>query len=818
MAELLYRLGRGSARRAWLVVVVWILALAAAGGAYAAFGGTLSSAVTIPGTPTTDVTDMLEEEIPSTSGGTANIVFTSADDAPLTDDQQAAISTLLGDLTDVDGVSAAIDPFSTEVDREKQSQDLADGQAQLDAGRDQLTQQQAQLDAAGVDMPEQQAQLDAAADELDAQQAQIDQGTALLDMASDIRTVSEDGTTVVGILQFDKPIFEVSEDVKGEVRDEVDAAQIDGVESYVSADLAEMLPSLGIAEVLGVVIAAIVLFVMLGTIVAAGLPLINALVGVGVAALAALALSGSVEMMTATPMLGVMIGLAVGIDYSLFILHRHRRQLREGYTVEESIGLATGTSGTAVVFAGMTVFIALLALNVTGIPFLGVMGSVAAGGVLVAVLVAITLLPAMLGLVQERVLKRSERAARAELAAAPGPAAAAETAADPAADRPMSTPRVVLRLVLGVAALLVIAIPSLDMRLGLPDGSSEAVDSPQYQAYAITADKFGAGVNGPLLAVAELDEAVPADQTTAEQVELGQALMGLDDVVAVAPVGVSDDGTVFAFQVVPVDGPSSVSTEELVHTLRDTTVPGTDATFEVAGAASGNIDISEILSDSLPLYLTVVIGLSLLILILVFRSILLPVVATLGFILSLFAAFGGVTAIYQWGWLGSVFGVHDPGPVLNFLPTILIGVLFGLAMDYQLFIASGMREAYVHGAPARVAVVHGVRAGRAVVTAAAIIMISVFGGFVFSDLSMIRPIGFALAFGVLVDAFLVRMTIMPAVMHLAGDKAWWIPRWLDRIMPDVDVEGAALERHHPHAEADAPAGTPEESREATPRA
>ena len=217
----------------------------------------------------------------------------------------------------------------------------------------------------------------------------------------------------------------------------------------------------------------------------------------------------------------------------------------------------------------------------------------------------------------------------------------------------------------------------------------------------------------------------------------------------------------------------------------------------VAGQASGNIDISEKLAAALPIYLAVVIGLSLLIMILVFRSLLVPLIATGGFLLSLAAAFGAVVAVYQWGWLGAIFGVHDPGPVLNFAPIILVGVLFGLAMDYQLFLVSGMREAYVHGLGARSAVVAGLRNGRPVVTAAAIIMVSVFGGFVFSHLAMVRPLGFGMAIGVLFDAFVVRMLLVPALMHLAGDAAWWLPKWLQRVLPNVDVEGAALERTHP---------------------
>jgi RND superfamily putative drug exporter len=305
-------------------------------------------------------------------------------------------------------------------------------------------------------------------------------------------------------------------------------------------------------------------------------------------------------------------------------------------------------------------------------------------------------------------------------------------------------------------------------------------------------------VNGPLLVVADLPSAVAEDELVAEQLRIGRVLADQDDVVAVAPIGANEDRTVLAFQVVPTEGPQSESTETLVHTLRDSSPIEGDVRLGVAGSTSAAIDVSEKLADALPGYLAIVVGLSLIILIVVFRSILVPVTATLGFVMSLFAALGGVTAIYQWGWLGDVFGVHDPAPVLSFLPIIVTGILFGLAMDYQLFLVSGMREAYAHGVEARVAVRRGLHAGRVVVTAAAIIMAAVFSGFVFSESTIIRPLGFGLAFGVLADAFVVRMLLIPAIMHLAGKSAWWIPRWLDKILPDVDVEGASLERSHPH--------------------
>jgi len=837
MAELLYRLGRFAARRAWLVVSSWLVILVAVGAAFATFGGTLSTAISIPGTPTAEVTDRLQAEFPDAAGGTGTVVLHTTDGSEFTDAQREALTDVFAEVSDVDGVSNVVDPFAVTAQLAGQKQQIADGREQITAGREQITAGLEQIEAARTQLDAGQAELDkaraqaeaagmlaAAQPQLDTQQAQIDAGRAELEkqstelesqsdeleassqklelgaeqlaQASGIRTVSEDGSAATVTVQFTDPTYEVPTETKQGVEAAFEDNPVDGVEADYSAEITQSIDSIaGAAEIIGLGVAVVVLIVMLGTLVAAGLPILSALVGVGVGALGSLALSGTIEMLSVTPVLGLMLGLAVGIDYSLFILNRHRRQLREGMELHESIGLATGTSGNAVVFAGLTVLIALLALNVTGIGFLGLMGTVAAACVAIAVLVAVTFMPALLALVGQRVLPRRLR----------------ERTARPHERRParaMSTGAAVLSLVVGIATLVVVALPALDMRLGLPDGSSEPQGSTQYRAYSVIEDKFGAGQNGPLLVVAELPPGTEEADVPALQVAVGKQIMGLDDVVASAPVGTSEDLKLAAFQVVPTEGPSTESTEQLVHALRDLKVVGEpDVELAVAGAASGNIDISEKLSNALPAYLGLVIGLSLIILVLVFRSILVPVIATGGFILSVFAAFGGVTAIYQWGWLGEIFGVHTPGPVLNFLPTILIGVLFGLAMDYQLFLVSGMREAYVHGTPAREAVIEGRRAGRAVVTAAAIIMISVFGGFMFSHMAMIRPIGFGLAFGVLVDAFLVRMLIVPALMHLAGDKAWWLPRWLDRLLPNVDVEGAALERrHHVHEQEPQEAG------------
>lgn len=805
MATLLYRLGRFSARRPWTIILSWVALLAIAGGGFLLGGGALSSGFSIPGTATEKVTDQLSDELDGVGGATGTVVFQTDDGSALDDAQRSAISDLIADVGGVTGVADTVDPFQTAADRADQEAQVTDGAAQLDDARTQLEQGQQQLDAgiaqaqaaglydqAATQFAAQQQQIDDGLAELETQQRQLDTADRLLDYSAGIQTVSDDGATAVGAIIFTQSQFDLPSEVKAAVAEKLDTAEIAGVDVEYSSTIAASVDGLiGPGEIVGLLIAAVVLIVMLGSLLPAALPLLSSLVGVGVGVAGALAFAGVVDMSSVTPVLGVMLGLAVGIDYSLFIINRHRRQLLLGMEKHESIGLANGTSGSAVLFAGSTVLIALLALNVTGIPFLGVMGTVGAVCVLVAVMIAVTFTPALLSLVGDRVLSRRARARIGH------PDQAEKT------PRPMKTWRAALTLVLAVAALLTIAIPAMSMRLGLPDGSSEPEDSTQYRAYTIVADEFGAGQNGSLIVTATLDTPLAGDDAVLEeQADIAGRLMQERDVVAVAPVGASTDRDFLAFQIVPADGPSSVSTEELVADLRGVEIDGMQ--LGVAGAASGNIDISQKLADALPVYLIVVIGLSLLIMVLVFRSLLVPLVATGGFLLSLAAAFGAVVAVYQWGWLGEIFGVHDPGPVLNFAPIILVGVLFGLAMDYQLFLVSGMREAYVHGLSARSAVVAGLRNGRPVVTAAAIIMISVFGGFVFSHLAMVRPLGFGMAIGVLFDAFVVRMLIVPALMHLVGDKAWWMPRWLDRILPDVDVEGAALERTHPTHASDRP--------------
>ena len=849
MAALLHRVGRWSAQHRWTAVISWLVIIALAVGGTLAFSQPLSDDFTVPGSRFQQVLDELEEEIPDAAGGIGTVVFSTED--TFTDEQRTAVADVTAEWSGLDGVIDATDPFATQAqldgardeiaagrtELEGAQAELAAGREQLEAGAQQLDQAEAEIAAGREQLETQRAELEAAADmmppaaaaaaqeqlaaaeaelaageeplaagrealeaneqqlaqgeqEIAAGQAQLDQGERLADLTEGLRQVSEDGNVAMTQIRFESSGGQLDPEVTAVVQSVGDALAADGIEVDYSAEIVSDISSIiGPAELIGVAVAVIVLLVLLGSLLAAGLPLITALVGVGVGIGGAMALSGVVDMTSVTPALALMLGMAVGIDYALFILNRHRMQLAEGMAVRDSIALATGTAGNAVTFAGGTVVIALAALTITGIPFLGTMGLVAAATVVVAVLAAVTLTPAMLSFLGERVLPARQRT---RLAAKNGGDGATRGWAATVQRRPWLA-------VIGVVVIAaVLAIPASQLRLGLPDGAQESADSTAYRTYDTIRENFGAGANGPIIAVASLDAPAADDAAlTGLQLDIAEDLQAVDGVQYVVPFGVSEDGDTLAFQLMPAEGPSHESTVELVDQLiADQDELGAAHGVEVGytGQTVANIDISAQLGDALPIYLIVVVGLSLVLLLLVFRSIWVPLLASAGFLLTVVAAFGAVVAVYQLGHLSWLFGVHEAGPVLSFLPIILIGVLFGLAMDYQLFLVSAMREVHVHGADARTAVVKGFNQSARVVTAAAIIMVSVFGGFVFAELAMIRPIGFGLAFGVLVDAFLVRMTLTPAVLSLLGEKAWWLPRWLDRMLPNVDVEGAKLER------------------------
>ncbi|MFV2176185.1 MMPL family transporter [Actinomadura sp. LOL_016] len=591
------------------------------------------------------------------------------------------------------------------------------------------------------------------------------------------RTVSPDGRYALVQVQFEEEVNNLT-DAQRDAYMEV-GQDIDGLRVEAGGEPATAAVEVGSTEIIGVIVAAVVLLITFGSLVAAGMTLVNALVGVGVGMAGLYALTGVVELSSTSPILALMLGLAVGIDYSLFITSRYRQNLLEGLEPREAAGRAIGTAGSAVVFAGVTVVIALAGLSVVGIPFLSAMGLAAAATVAVAVLVALTLLPAVLAFAGAKVLPRGRRN---------GAGGHQRENFGYRWGRGVLKLRIPV-LLIGILGLGALALPVTDMRLALPDAGTSAEDSSQRQAYDLISDGFGPGFNGRLMTVVSGDSPAAAQAAAQRTV---QTVGSMDGVAAVAPPQFNQAGTTGLVAVIPETGPSDAATEDLVHDIRDRVADVQGADVALTGATAMGIDISEKLSDALPVYLLLVVGLSVLLLMLVFRSLLVPIKAALGFLLTVGATFGITTAVFQQGHLAGLVGVDTPGPLISFLPIILVGILFGLAMDYEVFLVSKMREDYVHGDTARQATVNGLGQNARVVTAAAIIMIAVFGGFVLTHDPIIKSIGFALAVGVFIDAFIVRMTLVPAAMSLLGRGAWWLPRWLDRAMPNLDIEGEKL--------------------------
>ncbi|MEU0626575.1 MMPL family transporter [Streptomyces sp. NPDC005989] len=604
--------------------------------------------------------------------------------------------------------------------------------------------------------------------------------------------VSKNGSTAYVSVSYKVSSMELTDATRDALEDAGHAAQKSGMTVEIGGDALMVIPETGATEIIGVALAAVVLVITFGSLIAAGLPLLTALIGVGIGVSTITALANVLDLGSTTSTLAMMIGLAVGIDYALFIVSRYRAELAEGREREEAAGRAVGTAGSAVVFAGLTVVIALVGLAVVNIPMLSKMGFAAAGTVAIAVLIALTLVPALLGFAGKRVMGRKARKA-AEATAGTGTPGGAE-------DKPnMGTrwARFVLRkpvwvLLVGVIGLGTVAVPAASLEMGLPDDGSQPTSTTQRRAYDLLSEGFGPGFNGPLMVV--VDTANSSDGKTAAK-QVSDEISGMKGVVAVTPAQFNKAGDTAMITVVPKDRPSSVDTENVVHSIRDAgkdIKSDTGAEVLVTGSTAMNIDFSQKMNDALLPYLALVVGLAFLLLMVVFRSVLVPLKAALGFLLSVVAALGAVVAVFQWGWLGSLFGVEQTGPIMSMMPIFMVGVVFGLAMDYEVFLVTRMREAYVHGEKPGQAIVTGFRHGARVVTAAAVIMMAVFAGFIGSSEQMVKMIGFSLAIAVFFDAFVVRMAIVPAVLALLGHRAWSLPRWLDRILPNVDVEGEGL--------------------------
>ena len=609
--------------------------------------------------------------------------------------------------------------------------------------------------------------------------------------------VTRDGTTAIATVQYRVSASGLDSGTLSALNSIASAADSSTLSVQPGGQAFSSLSSgSGSSEVTGLLIAFAVLAVALASLVAAGMPLLTALTGVGLSVLTLHGVAAALSVSNTAVTLAVMIGLAVGVDYALFIVSRHRAQLAAGLAPAESAAIAVGTAGTAVVFAGCTVIIALAALSVVGIPFLTVMGLSAAGTVLTAVLIATTLLPAIFGIAGSRLVpKPGSRAARLASrtahAGAPGQARPTNGARWLAA----VSRRPAAALAASVVVLGVLAVPALKLTLALPDNGSAADGTSQRMAFDTISSTFGPGYNGPLLVLANLKPG-PDPTAAGQQADAVAAkLKGFPGVAAVTPPQLDQAHTAALIDVVPASAPSAAATATLVTSIRGQASAisrATGADVAVTGTTAIDVDVSARLSAALLPFAGIVVGLSLLLLMLVFRSLIVPVKAAIGFLLSVGASFGATVAVFQWGWLAGPLGVPATGPVASFLPIVLMAVLFGLAMDYEVFLASRIREDYIRSQDPRHAIIAGGGAAARVVVAAALIMAFIFASFLLSGDATIKSLALALAVGVACDALLVRMTMVPAVLALAGKHAWYIPRWLDRALPDLDIEGTSL--------------------------
>ena len=619
---------------------------------------------------------------------------------------------------------------------------------------------------------------------------------ALTDVAAqpDVGSVGElqrsaDGRIAFADVQYSQPSSEIGDEAFQRLEATADAANASGaIQMELGGDLpsdAANTPPVG-QELIGLLAAVIVLLLAFGSVIAMGLPIGTALLGLATSIGLITLTAAVVDVPSIAPTLATMIGLGVGIDYALFIVTRHRENLKLGMTVEEAAGRSNATSGSAVLFAGMIVVIAISGLAIAGIPLVTVMGLMSGLTVAVMVAISLTLLPALLGFAGHNI----DALRLPGMRASTGQEAAKETIWHRWGRQVTSRPWTYL--IGGTVALGLLAAPLFSLRLGMTDNGTASDTLTTRRAYDLLGEGFGPGFNGPLLLSIELDNGTPATALA----PLEAAIADDPGVQSVSPAQSNANGTAAIIQVIPTSSPQDNATSDLVHRLRDDVIPSATDNIDgahvyVGGQTATFIDLSDKISGRLLWFIGAVIGLSVLLLTMVFRSIAVPLTAAVMNLLSTAAAYGIVVAIFQWGWLKGLFGVEETVPIISFLPMMMFAILFGLSMDYEVFLLSRMREEYLQRRNNDAAVIEGIAATARVITSAALIMISVFAAFVLGDDVTIKMFGLGLAAAVFIDATIVRLVLVPATMKLLGDWNWWLPKWLDRILPNVEVEGGA---------------------------